>query len=137
MSVTDMIEQQLDPGTIQQIGQRIGADPNQTSQAISAAIPMLMAAMARNTADPDRAAGLARALDEDHDGGLLDNLAGYLNAPQGRAADGQGILRELLVSADVFIENIKPGSLDKLGFGVDAVRRWNPRLREPRSDPHR
>ena len=51
MSVTDMIEQQLDPGTIQQIGQRIGADPNQTSQAISAAIPMLMAAMAKNTAE--------------------------------------------------------------------------------------
>ena len=96
MSVTDMIEQQLDPGTIQQIGQRIGADPNQTSQAISAVIPMLMAAMARNTADPDRAAGLARALDEDHDGGLLDNLSGYLNAPQGRAADGQGILRHVL-----------------------------------------
>ncbi len=45
-----------------------------------------------------------------------------------KTAAGQSLLRELLVGADVFIENIKPGSLDKLGFGVDAVRRLNPRL---------
>ena len=45
-----------------------------------------------------------------------------------KSAAGQGSLRELLAGADVFIENIKPGSLDKLGFGVDAVRRLNPRL---------
>jgi crotonobetainyl-CoA:carnitine CoA-transferase CaiB-like acyl-CoA transferase len=45
-----------------------------------------------------------------------------------KSAAGQGILRALLIGADVFIENIKPGSLDKLGFGVDAVRRLNPRL---------
>lgn len=96
MSVIDMIQQQLDSRTVQQIGQRIGADPAQTSQAIGAALPMLMAAMARNASDPNQASGLARALDEDHDGGILDNLPGYLSAPQGRAADGQGILRHLL-----------------------------------------
>jgi crotonobetainyl-CoA:carnitine CoA-transferase CaiB-like acyl-CoA transferase len=45
-----------------------------------------------------------------------------------KSAAGQGILRELLIGADVFIENIKPGSLDRLGFGVDAVRGLNPRL---------
>src|SRR5918995_2500643 len=41
---------------------------------------------------------------------------------------GRRLLRELLAGADVFIENIKPGSLDKLGFGVDEVRQLNPRL---------
>ncbi len=96
MSLLDMIQQQLDSRAVQQIGQRIGAEPAQTSQAINAAIPMLVAAMAKNASDPARASGLARALEEDHDGGILDNLPGYLNAPQGRAADGQGILRHVL-----------------------------------------
>lgn len=41
---------------------------------------------------------------------------------------GQDALRNLLRHADVFVENIKPGSLDKLGFGVEAVRALNPRI---------
>lgn len=45
-----------------------------------------------------------------------------------KSADGQEALRGLLRGADVFVENFKPGSLDKLGFGVDAVRALNPRL---------
>ena len=117
MSVLDMIQQQLDQRTVQQIGQRIGADPGQTSQAIGAALPMLMAAMARNTADPERASGLARALDEDHDGGLLDNLSGYLNAPQGRAADGAGILKHVLGDRRGTVEQ----SLGK-GTGLGAAQ---------------
>jgi formyl-CoA transferase len=38
------------------------------------------------------------------------------------------ILRRLLTGADVFIENFKPGSLDKLGFGHEQTRVLNPRL---------
>jgi formyl-CoA transferase len=45
-----------------------------------------------------------------------------------KSAHGQDALRTLLRDADVFIENIKPGSLDKLGFGFDTVRAANPRL---------
>src|SRR5262245_50161189 len=45
-----------------------------------------------------------------------------------KTPDGAAVLRELLLSADVFIENFKPGSLDKLGFGVADVRTLNPRL---------
>ncbi len=96
MSLLEMIQGRLSPDAVQQIGQRIGANPTQTSQAISAALPLLMAAMARNAADPARAQGLARAVEEDHDGGLLDDLSGFLGAPQGRAADGNGILKHVL-----------------------------------------
>jgi crotonobetainyl-CoA:carnitine CoA-transferase CaiB-like acyl-CoA transferase len=34
----------------------------------------------------------------------------------------------LLATADVMMENLKPGSLDKLGFGAEEVRRRFPRL---------
>ena len=45
-----------------------------------------------------------------------------------KSPDGQKALRALLASADIFLENIKPGSLDKLGFGEEAIRALNPRL---------
>jgi formyl-CoA transferase len=45
-----------------------------------------------------------------------------------KAPDGQKALRSLLAGADVFLENLKPGSLDKLGFSRDAIRALNPRL---------
>ncbi len=45
-----------------------------------------------------------------------------------KTAEGAAVLNTLLAQADVFIENFKPGSLDKLGFGVETVRALNPRL---------
>jgi crotonobetainyl-CoA:carnitine CoA-transferase CaiB-like acyl-CoA transferase len=42
--------------------------------------------------------------------------------------EGKDALRRLLATADVFIENFKPGSLEALGFGYDAVHALNPRL---------
>jgi crotonobetainyl-CoA:carnitine CoA-transferase CaiB-like acyl-CoA transferase len=38
------------------------------------------------------------------------------------------VLRKLLSAADVFVENFKSGSLDKMGFGFDAMHALNPRL---------
>ena len=45
-----------------------------------------------------------------------------------KSAEGADALRRLLQSADVFLENLRPGSLDKLGFGVGDTRRLNPRI---------
>jgi crotonobetainyl-CoA:carnitine CoA-transferase CaiB-like acyl-CoA transferase len=45
-----------------------------------------------------------------------------------KTTDGAATLKALLAQADIFIENFKPGSLDKLGFGVEAMRALNPRL---------
>ncbi|MBL0923770.1 MAG: CoA transferase [Sphingomonadaceae bacterium] len=41
---------------------------------------------------------------------------------------GKTVLKHLLAGADVFIENFRPGVMDRLGFGVDALRAANPAL---------
>jgi formyl-CoA transferase len=42
--------------------------------------------------------------------------------------EGQTILRRLVESADVLLENFRPGTLERLGFGYEAVHALNPRL---------
>src|SRR5262245_39064315 len=51
------------------------------------------------------------------------SLALDLKSPHGADA-----LRRLLARSDVFIENVKPGSLEKLGFAWASVHAINPRL---------
>jgi crotonobetainyl-CoA:carnitine CoA-transferase CaiB-like acyl-CoA transferase len=38
------------------------------------------------------------------------------------------IMRKLIVSADVLVQNFRPGTMERLGFGEPAVRELNPRL---------
>lgn len=45
-----------------------------------------------------------------------------------KSADGKKLALDLIAGADVFIENFRPGSLDALGFGVEALSALNPRL---------
>ena len=51
------------------------------------------------------------------------SLAVDLKAPEGRAA-----VLKLVASADAVIENFRPGAMDKLGFGYDALRKLKPAL---------
>ena len=46
----------------------------------------------------------------------------------GHAAGGAAVMRRLLASADVLVENHLPGTLDALGLGPDALRDAAPRL---------
>ncbi len=41
--------------------------------------------------------------------------------------DGKEILTKLIQGADIFIENLHPGAMDKLGFSWEAVHKINPR----------
>jgi hypothetical protein len=87
----DMLQQLLG-GQADQIGARIGADPTQTQQAISLALPAILAGLQREAAP---GSGLQEAIEQDHDGSILDDLPGYLNGTANlnpRATDGDGIL---------------------------------------------
>ncbi len=44
-----------------------------------------------------------------------------------KTPDGARILTKLLESADIFVENLHPGAMDKLGFSWEAVHKINPR----------
>jgi crotonobetainyl-CoA:carnitine CoA-transferase CaiB-like acyl-CoA transferase len=45
-----------------------------------------------------------------------------------KSTDGRAAALELVKSADVFVENFRPGAMDRMGFGADAMTALNPRL---------
>jgi crotonobetainyl-CoA:carnitine CoA-transferase CaiB-like acyl-CoA transferase len=45
-----------------------------------------------------------------------------------RAPRGRETLERLVAGADVFLENYRPGVLERMGIGAEALRRANPRL---------
>jgi crotonobetainyl-CoA:carnitine CoA-transferase CaiB-like acyl-CoA transferase len=41
---------------------------------------------------------------------------------------GKEVLKKLILSADVLLENFAPGTIERLGFGYDQISQLNPRL---------
>jgi hypothetical protein len=89
-SIYDTITQQLDGANLTQLSQQIGADEATTSQAIQAALPMLLGGLARNASAPGGADALSSALSNHADSGALSDLGGLLSNPQ--SGGGAGIL---------------------------------------------
>lgn len=87
-------------GATEQMSRELGTDPATTNAAIGAALPVLMAALAKNASSPTGAQALAGALERDHDGSGLDNLSGLLGAALGGAGaskqSGASILGHVL-----------------------------------------
>ena len=45
-----------------------------------------------------------------------------------KPAEGREVLEKLISRADVFVENFRPGTIDRAGFGWEAVHERHPRL---------
>ena len=45
-----------------------------------------------------------------------------------RAEEGKEVIRRMLPETDVVIENFKPGAMERLGFGYEAISEANPRI---------
>lgn len=92
-SLQDLLGQEQGSETTNQISQMLGANPTVTQTAIQMALPMILGSLAKNAAQPQGAESLSNALEEKHDGGILNNLGGYLNnSNAAQNDDGIGIL---------------------------------------------
>ena len=45
-----------------------------------------------------------------------------------RKEEAKEIVRELVKISDVFLQNFRPGTIDKMGFGYEALKKLNPRI---------
>ena len=93
-ALAQMITQQIAGGAASKMAQRLGISETTARTAVSLAVPLILAALARNAARPEGAQNLHQAVAEDHDGSILDNLTGYLGNPE--RENGAGILRHAL-----------------------------------------
>ena len=97
-SLEDLLGQQQGNQAVDQISQMLGSNQTVTNSAIQMALPMILSGLANQAATPQGAQNLNNAIEQDHGGGLLDNLMGYLGGgmsqPQetSRETDGIGIL---------------------------------------------
>jgi hypothetical protein len=94
MSLLETLQQRLGGQAVEQISRKIGSDPGTTGNAIDAALPLLLAAVARNASNGAQAQSLNTAVAQDHDGSVLDDVSGYLNRAE--TGPGAGILRHVL-----------------------------------------
>ena len=79
MSLLDQLTQSLGPNALQAISQKLGTDPSTTGTAVSAALPALIGALARNASTPAGASSLDAALATGHDGSVLSDVTGAVH----------------------------------------------------------
>ena len=101
--ISQMITQQLAGAASRQIGARLGVSETTANTAVQIAVPLILAALARNASQPKGAQDLHQAVANDHDGSILDNVTDYLGNPQ--QADGAGILGHVLGDQRGAVEN--------------------------------
>jgi hypothetical protein len=92
--ITQMITQKVGGAAAGMLAQRLGISESTAQRAVQLAVPVIVAALARNASQPQGAEDLHQAVASDHDGSILDQLTSYIGNPQ--AANGSGILSHVL-----------------------------------------
>jgi len=112
-SLMDLVTSQLG-GSLPDLSKALGSDEKQTGQAVSMALPAILGALTRNASQSDGARSLTNALAKDHDGSILNNVAGFLNS--GDTTAGDGILKHAMGSKRSRVE-----AGVSQGTGMDAA----------------
>ena len=96
--LTQELLSQLQGAPLQQLSRQLGTDPAQTGNAVAAALPLLLGALGRNSAQPQGAETLFGALQRDHSGGMDIGtvLGAVLGGGGSRQTDGSAILGHIL-----------------------------------------
>ncbi len=122
MDITDLLQGPLKDVIINQVGKQLGlGDSQQTNTAVDGVFATLLNAVSHNAATPEGQNSLLSALDRDHDGSILNDLAGFLSGtvkPQNpNTTNGAGILNHLLGSQ----QNVAAETISRAS-GIDAEK---------------
>ena len=115
-SLLDLLSQQVQAGGLSQIAAKLGTDESTAGKAVPAALGTLMGALAKNASRSEGAESLSGALSRDHDGSVLDDLAGALNNPE--SLSGAGILKHVLGGNR---QSVESGLGQALGLNADSA----------------
>jgi hypothetical protein len=121
--ILDMLKNAAGGGATQQIGQKFGLSPDQTSGALAQLVPALMAGMQRNTQQQGGLDGLLGALAGGHHSKYLDNPS--LLGQDETIQDGNGILGHVFGSKDVSRAVANRASA-QTGIGADILKQMLP-----------
>ncbi len=89
MSLIDSVQQQLGPNQIDQISQQLGINPGVAQTAVAAALPMILAGMARHAQQPDGATTLDQTIAA-HSDVPNDTASVIASGPPADASTGGG-----------------------------------------------
>ena len=82
--ILDGLMKHLDQDTVSRVSNELGTDKSTASTAVASAIPLLVAALAKNASTPEGASSLDSALQRDHDGSKLNDVSSLLDgSPNG------------------------------------------------------
>lgn len=113
----DLMSNVLGGDGLKQIASNLGTDDKTTANAVSAALPLLIGALSKNAASAQGASSLDHAVARDHDGSILNDIAGYLG--KGQTAPGDAILRHILGGKRSNVESAlsRTSGLDSASIG--------------------
>lgn len=116
MSLIDLLKGAITPELLAGLSGQVGAPQQKTQGVVETALPLLVGALANNASKPEGAKSLDKALEKDHDGGILNDIMGFVG---NAAASGQGaaILGHVLGSK-------RPAVEEEVGKkqGIDAAQ---------------
>lgn len=117
----DLLNSDLGKQLVSGASAQTGASESKTADVLSMALPVLLGAMKKNASSTEGANGLMGALNNKHDGSILDNLGSILgggHVDQNVMNDGAGILGHVLGKKQPVVENALS---QKSGLDADTI----------------
>ncbi|MBA6153602.1 DUF937 domain-containing protein [Gelidibacter maritimus] len=96
--ILDLLNSDLGKSIVSGVAGQTNQPQNKTNDVLTLAMPVLMAAMKRNAASPEGAQGLLSAINNKHDGSILNNLSGLFGGgvDDSVMSDGSKIIGHVL-----------------------------------------